>query len=135
MKVRKRNVIKAIMGKKYLQLGSPISPTFCNLDIILTHDLYQQHGAVKQNGKASTSIVKEKSIKHRTKHVPCTGSRCVYYPYFKRPTNHDLYYHFHVRPTKFICTFLSKNIGRFCKQNNKKGEKKRIRILERRYFY
>ena len=71
MKVRQRNVIKAIMGKKYLQLGSPISPTCRNLDITLTHDLYQQHGAVKQNGKASASKVKEKSIKQRNKHAPC----------------------------------------------------------------
>ena len=29
---------------------------------------------------------------------------------------------------------LIKNIGRLCKQNSKNGEKKKIRILERRYF-
>ena len=28
---------------------------------------------------------------------------------------------------------IIKNIGRFCKQNNKKGEKESKRILERRY--
>ena len=72
MKVRQRNVIKAIMGKKCLQLGSPISPTCRNLDITLTHDLYQQHGAVKQNGKASASKVNENPIKQRNKHAPCT---------------------------------------------------------------
>ena len=94
------------MGKKYLQLGLPISPTCRNLDITLTHDLYQQHGAVKQNGKAPARKVKEKSINKRNKHAPCTCS-CVCYPYFKRSANHDLYYHFRVRPTKFICTCLS----------------------------
>ena len=69
MKMRQRNIIKAIMGKRYLQLGSP---TCRNLDITLTHDLYQQHGVVKQIGKASTSKVKENPINHRTKHAPCT---------------------------------------------------------------
>ena len=72
MKVRQRNVIKAIMGKKCLQLGSPISPTCLNLDITLTHDLHQQLGAVKQIGKASASKVTENPINHRTKHAPCT---------------------------------------------------------------
>ena len=60
------------MGKKYLQLGSPISPTCHNLDISLTHELYQQHGAVKQNGKASASKVNENPTKQRNKHAPCT---------------------------------------------------------------
>ena len=82
------------MGKKYLQLGLPISSTCRNLDITLTHDLHQQHGAVKQNGKASANRVKEKSIKHRTKHAPCSGSSCVCYLHFKRSTSHDLDYHF-----------------------------------------
>ena len=72
MKVRQRNVIKAIMGKKYLQLGLPISPTCRNLDITLTHDLYQQHGAVKKNGQASTSKVNEKPINQRNTHAPFT---------------------------------------------------------------
>ena len=72
MKVQKRNVIKAIMGKKCFQLGSPISPTYRNIDITLTHDLYQQHEVMKQIGKASTSKVNENPINHRTKHTPCT---------------------------------------------------------------
>ena len=59
------------MGKKSLQLGLPTSSTCRNLDIILTHDLYQQHGAVKQNGKASTSKVNEKPNDQKTKHAPC----------------------------------------------------------------
>ena len=72
MKVRQGNVIKAIMGKKNLQLGSPISPTCRKLDITLTHDLYQQHGAMKQNGKAFTSEVNKNPINQRNKHAPCT---------------------------------------------------------------
>ena len=50
------------MGKKDLQLGSSISPTCRNLDITLTHDLYKQHGSVRQNGKASASKVNENPI-------------------------------------------------------------------------
>ena len=83
MKVRQRNVIKAITGKKYLQLGSPISPTCRNLDITLTHDLYQQRGAVKQISKASTSKVNENPINQRKKRSPRTSSSCVCYPHFK----------------------------------------------------
>ena len=60
------------MGKKCRQLGSLISPTCRYLDITMTHDLYQQHGVVKQKGKESSSKENENPIKHRTKHAPCT---------------------------------------------------------------
>ena len=72
MKVQQRNIIKAIVGEKYLQPGSPVPLTYRNLDITLTsRPLPTIWGCeTKWKGK-NANRVKEKSIKQIYKHAPC----------------------------------------------------------------